>query len=582
MPELPLLQAELFARDLGPRGSRLALGVSDPAGELSPTAAAVLAAIPTWWHAQASDAGLSGDWLDVRHAVAAEAPVSTLPDVALDDAWGALSPEAVGSTYVAALTPEIRARHGRHYTPTLLADRLWAMARTALGHNRKPAALAGLVRDPAAGCGALLLPCLREHLTASQAVDPSVVLAGVPNVIEGVEADPAATWIANVVLAAQLLPLLRKVPAGRRRPLPALVHVGDGLSPPTRPVRAIIMNPPYGRVRLSDADRDRFAKVLYGHANLYALFVAAAVEALADKGVLAALTPTSFTSGRYFANLRAEIALSAPLRDITFVTDRSGVFSTVLQETCLGVFTRSPARRTTVSNLDSDGLHSVASVKAKYGAAAWVLPRRADDAPIAAAAASMPLTLATAGWTASTGPLVWNRRKADLHSRPATDRAYVIWAADLDGGELHRDLARNALRFLALRSAGDSQTMILDTPAILVQRTTAPEQRRRLVAIELLQDDLDRVGRIVVENHVNILRPRNPEPAISQGALLRMLATRTLDRVTRCISGSVALSAYELESLPLPPAEVLVSWEDLHGDALELAVAAAYRPPSGR
>lgn len=582
MPALRFDREELLARDLGPRGSRLALGVSDPAGELSPTAAAVLAAIPTWWHAQASDAGLSGDWLDVRHAVAAEAPVSSLPDVALDDAWGALSPEAVGSTYVAALTPETRARHGRHYTPAPLADRLWAMTRAALGHSRKPTALSGVVRDPACGCGALLLPGLREHLTASQAVDPSVVLAGVPNVIEGVEADPAATWIANVVLAAQLLPLLRKVPARRRRPLPALVHVGDGLTPPTRPVQAIIMNPPYGRVRLDAADRDRFAKVLYGHANLYALFVATAIEALTDKGVLAALTPTSFTSGRYFANLRAELAVTAPLRDITFVTDRSGVFSTVLQETCLGVFTRSPAKRTTVTNLDSDGLHSVASVKAQYGAAAWVLPRRADDAPIAAAAASMPLTLGTAGWAASTGPLVWNRRRGDLHSRAATDRAYVIWGADIDGGELHRDQARNALRFLALRDASDSHTMVLDAPAILVQRTTAPEQRRRLVAAELAQEDLDRLGRIVVENHVNVLHPRKPKPAISQGALLRVLATKTFDRLTRCISGSVALSAYELESLPLPAAEVLVSWEDLHAEDLERAVATAYRPPAGR
>jgi adenine-specific DNA-methyltransferase len=60
------------------------------------------------------------------------------------------------------------------------------------------------------------------------------------------------------------------------------------------------------------------------------------------------------------------------------------------------------------------------------------------------------------------------------------------------------------------------------------------------------------------------------------------LATRTLDRLTRCISGSVAISAYELESLPLPAREVLAAWEELEGQELEAAVAKAYRPGAGR
>jgi adenine-specific DNA-methyltransferase len=40
----------------------------------------------------------------------------------------------------------------------------------------------------------------------------------------------------------------------------------------------------------------------------------------------------------------------------------------------------------------------------------------------------------------------------------------------------------------------------------------------------------------------------------------------------------VAVSAYELESIALPDAETLVSWESLRGEELECAVAAAYRP----
>src|SRR5262249_27001490 len=159
-------------------------------------------------------------------------------------------------------------------TPVNLAERLWLMARSSLGQRRSSLPLPGLVRDPACGAGSLLIPPLRQHLSAVAAADPRVTLAGLPRLIEGIDTDPAASWVANVVLAAELLPFLARIPSARRRPLPMLVNVGDGLAAQPRRARAIIMNPPYGRVRLDDVERDRWGQYLYGHANLYSLFLA--------------------------------------------------------------------------------------------------------------------------------------------------------------------------------------------------------------------------------------------------------------------------------------------------------------------
>ena len=409
--------------------------------------------------------------------------------------------------------------------------------------------------------------------------DARVVLAGLPNVIEGVDADPAAVWIANVVLAAEALPVLAAVPAARRRPLPALARVGDGLASAPASARLVLMNPPYGRVRLTPDDRVRFASILYGHANLYGLFLGAALESLDDAGVLAALVPTSFTAGRYFSSLRQEISRVAPLRDATFVAARGGVFAGVLQETCLAVFTKRKARRTTIASINGH-VSDVARVKSPRGSAPWLLPRRADDAHIAAAALTMPLTLSAAGWRASTGPLVWNRRRDDLSSHPGARRFRVVWAADFDNGLLNCDRARDALRYLRVRDDADEAVMTLTTPAVLVQRTTASEQRRRVVVTKLTRDHLAMWGgAVVVENHVNVLRPRTPKtrPLLSESTLAAVLTTKTIDQLARCISGSVALSAYELESLPLPHADVLAAWETLEGPRLERAVADAYR-----
>ncbi|WP_158633120.1 Eco57I restriction-modification methylase domain-containing protein [Amycolatopsis sp. WAC 01376] len=564
-------------RPLGSRGSRGKVAEGGPA-ELTPTATAVLAAIPAWWKAQASAAGLTGRWLDVEEAVDASPPVEVPLDPPLGDSWGSLTPEQVGAAYVEALTSATRARHGRHYTPPELASHLWNMARKSLDLPPANQALPGLVRDPACGAGALLLPPLREHLHASFDVDPALTLAGLPSLISGVDTDPAAIWVANVVLAAEMLPTLARVPEGRRKLLPALTQVGDGLEVPEQEARVVVMNPPYGRVRLSTTERERYAHVLYGHANLYGLFMAAAVESLDAKGVLAALVPTSFTSGRYFSNLRAHLGRNAAMSAVTFVEDRSGVFTSVLQETCLATFERRKRQKTRITSMGSTET-TIATVKIQKTRDPWVLPRRSDDAPIAAAASAMTDSLASLGWRASTGPLVWNRRTNDLHATWGATRSHVIWAADLDGGELHRDPARDSMRYLALTAASDPKVMVLDQPAVLVQRTTAPEQSRRLVAAYLSTEALEaRHGRVTVENHVNVLRPTVPDPVLTPEALTRVLATKTMDQVVRSISGSVALSAYELESIPLPRPNIVRTWNDLEGTALEAAIAAAYRP----
>lgn len=567
----------MAARELGARGSKASMDGVSTATDLPVAAAAVLAAVPQWWAARAAAAGLWGRWLDVAHAVDAAAPV--LPGASASTSVDErMSGEQLGGGYVSALTPQVRARHGRHYTPDDLAAQLWVMTRRALGHTATPRRLAGLVRDPACGAGALLLAPLREHLAALRRADPQMILTNIPSVIEGIDADPAAVWLANVVLAAEALPVLAEVPEARRRPLPALASVGDGLAPSSRPARAVVMNPPYGRVRLDPAERERFAAFLYGHANLYGLFLAAGLQSLDGHGVLSALVPTSFTAGRYFSNLRQALAEVAPLREVTFVADRGGVFTGVLQETCLATFTRTKARKTAVSTSNGH-LTQVANVISPRGAGPWLLPRRSDDAHVAAAAAMMPLNLSGAGWRVSTGPLVWNRRRADLHADPGPARLPVLWAADIDGGRLHRDRVRDLMRYLRTGSDADRAVMALSEPAVVVQRTTAPEQTRRIVAVELTADDLTEWGgALAVENHVNVIRPTTPTPALSRSTLARVLATPTMDRLMRCLAGSVAVSAYELESLPLPAAEVLTTWETLTGDELNSAAASAYHP----
>ena len=61
----------------------------------------------------------------------------------------------------------------------------------------------------------------------------------------------------------------------------------------------------------------------------------------------------------------------------------------------------------------------------------------------------------------------------------------------------------------------------------------------------------------MIENHINMIRPITEAPQVSAEVLGEFVNSAAADRAFRCVSGSVAVSAYELESLPLPAPEDL-------------------------
>jgi adenine-specific DNA-methyltransferase len=103
----------------------------------------------------------------------------------------------------------------------------------------------------------------------------------------------------------------------------------------------------------------------------------------------------------------------------------------------------------------------------------------------------------------------------------------------------------------------------IDMPCVLLQRTTAKEQSRRLIAAVLPQEQIAQYGGVVIENHLNMIRPLNGSPRVSPAAVAAVLNSEICDLAFRCISGSVAVSAFELEALPLPSASEMTSIESL-------------------
>lgn len=462
----------------------------------------------------------------------------------------------IGTTYAAALPPEVRARLGVYYTPPAVATRILDQV-TAAGLDWNTCR----ALDPACGGGAFLAPVALRIVKQLSHLEPEALLDAVAGRVRGFEIDPVAAWMSQVFLEATLLPTCRFV--GRR--LPRVVDVCDSLTEPPRdnPYDLVIGNPPYGRVTLTPELRARYASSLYGHANLYGVFTELALRWVRPGGLVAYVTPTSFLAGEYFKNLRNLLAHDAVPVAVDFIAHRKGVFDDVLQEALLATYRRggTPGKAIVhcATSLDEATVQVVA-----IGAFTlpdppdqpWLLPRSATQAALIDRLQHMPHRLADWGYTVSTGPLVWNRHKNQLRRVPGPRCLPLIWAeAVTDGRFVWRADKANHQPFFQPRSRDD--WLVTTQSCVLLQRTTAKEQSRRLIAAVLPARLLTQHGGAVVENHLNMVRPIGPSPAVEPGTVAAFLNTAISDQAFRCLSGSVAVSAYELKALPLPPPESL-------------------------
>lgn len=466
----------------------------------------------------------------------------------------------IGRLYCFLLPAKHRGTNGVFYTPAPLVSRLLDDAEAA-GHDW----MAGKAIDPSCGGGAFLVDAAGRMVKALGAADPAIVVAAVSARLRGWDLDPFAAWLSHLCVEALLLPQV--VASGKR--LSPITETRDSLAgwDGHEGAYALVMgNPAFGKVKDNAELRERFRRSLYGHPNLYGLFTDLAVHLAAPEGgVIAYLTPTSYLGGHYFKALRRLLGEEAPPVSIAIVESRENVFEEVLQEVALSVFRRGPcgqAARCSVIHVEAGGLRVETAgcfVLPANPEASWLMPRSARDAPFVERMLSMPSRLSDWGYSVSTGPLVWNRKKAKLHNETRTGSVPVVWAeaVSCQGRFRLKPEKRNHAAFYSPNGPRDSN--LVTTPCLLLQRTTAKEQDRRLISAVLPASIIKAHGAVAVENHLNMILAAKPKPAVPMKVLSAFFASETADRVVRCINASVALSASEIEAMPLPPPAAIIA-----------------------
>ena len=493
---------------------------------------------------------------------------------------------AIGALYTGAMPRERRSRLGAYYTPPALCERLLDMASES-GVDWSTAR----VLDPACGGGAFLALVARRMVASLGETDRATVLESVEGRLHGIDLDPFAAWLAQVLLDATLVDL---GVVTNRMPLIS-VQVENALETDLegQGFDLIVGNPPYGRTSLLPQQRRKYSRSLYGHANLYGLFTDQALRFTRNGGAVAYVTPTSFLAGAYFKALRRLLGQEAPPVDIDFIAKRKGVFADVLQETVLTLYKRGARTRqghVRFTSVNADGSVETTRPSSFYlpedPENPWLIPRSEAQTALLNRVNRLPHRLADFGYGVSTGPLVWNRHKDGLRATIEEGALPLIWAESVrsDGAFDFRSHQRAHQPYF--RPKPGQEWLITRAPCVLLKRTTAKEQSRRLVAAELPTEFDAKHGGVVVENHLNVIRPFKGHPQVSTGVMAVLLNSSLVDQIFRCINGSVAVSAYELEALPLPPPHFMHRLEEMVGcganrQILECEIERLYGEPTG-
>ncbi|WP_457090575.1 Eco57I restriction-modification methylase domain-containing protein [Microvirga sp. P5_D2] len=405
-------------------------------------------------------------------------------------------------------------------------------------------------------------------IAAMKDTDPAIVIASVGARLRGWDSDPFACWLSQLAVEACLLPQV--IASGKR--LACITECRNSLlddwSDHEGRYDLVNENPAFGKVKDTPEFRRLFGRSLHGHPNVYGMFMDLGAHlAKPNGGIIAVVTPTSFLGGQYFKALRRTLAETAAPVAIDLVESRREVFPDVLQEVALSVFVRGSTRRAaacSIVHVMPDGLQIADAGTMQLPTCPmdpWLIARSAENVRLVASMRSMPTRVADWGYSVSTGPLVWDRaeKAGRLHGAAGVGRVPVVWAEAVGrNGRFCPAYEHRADKAFYEPEPGKTASLVSD-PCLLLKRTTAKEQDRRLVGTVLPESFLKAHGAVAVENHLNMVRARTQPPKVPLQTLAAFFATDMADRVMRCISGSVAISAAEIEAMPLPSADALTA-----------------------
>ena len=481
--------------------------------------------------------------------------------------------DRIGERYVAQKSDEHRRGHGLYLTPPLVAD---FMAEHIQVTGKKL-----FVLDPAAGCG--VLSCAAIEALASRPDRPELIC------LVAYEVDIQITPILRIVLSYLVDWCYNKygveivitieprdfILAHRNAQ-----HFADGstsLQSDEQYFDIIISNPPYFKISKDDPRATAMTGVVNGQPNIYGIFMAISATLLKVNGDFIFIVSRSFTSGRYFRQLRSVLFRMVRPAAVHVFGSRREAFrrDEVLQENIIFYGTRDDhwhqKKRKTLLKLSSS--HGISDIK---HLSPRVLPMEIslnmssldkflrlshsdEDDAVLSLVDSWPCTLQSLGLNISTGPVV-PFRAANLICNEGNvpwTHVHLLWMNHVRAFDVTWPLNLHKPEFI--KRKGAEALLVPNKNYVILRRFSAKEESRRLTAAPYIASNFD-MSEVGLENHLNyIYRPNGALTEEEVWGLASLYNSRLLDTFFRAVNGNTQVSATELRAIPLPSHDAIIA-----------------------
>ena len=337
----------------------------------------------------------------------------------------------------------------------------------------------------------------------------------------------------------------------------------------------VLANPPYEVV--SDKSLRRlFEEGIYGRMNLYGLFIQRSLQLLGEGGQLVFINPKTLLTDKYFQALRKLIKKKSELGRVVLIEDRHNTFAQVLQECILLFLTKKQDPRLTYkvntqsvvrpSDLDTaDSYFSIDSEKVLLNERfdhAFYIGARNQDYIILDKMLANGVILKKHGLSARTGNIQFDKYRQFALPNPEEMACRLLWSENVQRYAYRLSNQRNGKEWLnpevkkivppTIRSYG-----------VLTQRTTSPEQPRRIIATIVDSVEFSEAG-VYSENGTNFIDCSETDRTIALLTLATLNST-PFEFLFRLLNSNNHVSMGELNYMPFP------DFSHIHNTSLKIA-----------
>lgn len=329
----------------------------------------------------------------------------------------------------------------------------------------------------------------------------------------------------------------------------------------------VIGNPPYLRIPRTHEAAQQMSSVVHGAPNLYFLFASMSMFNLENYGQMVYIIPRSWTSGAYFAAFRKYIFNYGKIDHIHLFVKRDKVFSDeqVLQETMIIKMSKKTEPNhfvTLTSSQSSDDFHAISSLCLPYdsvvaGKDLYVyLPTSVNDIEVVRTVNKYNQTLPDIELRMRTGIVVDFREYSSLREEESLDTVPLFYAQHIRNGRVNHSPSGKVFDWIITEKQGLIQE---NKNYVFCKRFTAKEEKRRLQCGIYLSSDFPEYKYIGTQNKINFIDDVHKKQ-LSQNevyGIYALLNSTLFDNYYRILNGSTQVNSTEVNSIPVPPREII-------------------------